>query len=417
MGTRGSAAASLGPVTTAAPRVRALPSTARGLAFVLFAVAFGTNVSTPLLLLYRERLDLSATSVTVIFAVYAAGLLPALFLAGPASDRLGRRPVVVPFVVVSVLASAMFLGASAGLWVLLLARLAQGMVSGAVFSVGSAWMGELVPDQGAASRAAATALSLGFGLGPLTAGVLAQWAPAPAITPFVVHLVLMAAALVVVRGVPETLLDPRGTGPLIDLGVPPAARQPFLRFVVPAALCVFTFPSVAAVTLPLRLQVAMPGIALAVTGAAAGLALTTGAFVQRLEKRLGPARAAPTGAAAGALGLSLGLVAAAVDAAWVLLPAATALGVGYGLTLAAGLTATQRLADPAARGALVSTFYAVAYLGFGAPVVISLVGEGTSFDNGLKGLLACTVAITILLSLRLDRATVDRPRPAVTPTS
>ena len=57
----------------------------------------------------------------------------------------------------------------------------------------------------------------------------------------------------------------------------------------------------------------------------------------------------------------------------------------------------------------------MAYLGFGVPVVISVVGEGTSFDGGLQGLLACTLAIVGLLSLRLDRATVDRPRPTAAP--
>lgn len=398
-------------MTTVAARAGALPGTARALVVVLFAVAFGTNVPTPLLLLYRDRLDLSATSVTLIFAVYAAGLLPALFLAGPASDRLGRRAVVVPFAVVSAVASALFLGAASGVWLLYVARLCQGMVSGAVFSVGSAWMGELVEDQGGASRAAATALSLGFGLGPLTSGALAQWGPAPAVTPYLLHLALMVAGLVLLRGVPETMARTDGRGPLLNLGVPPQARLPFLRFVVPAALCVFTFPSVAAVTLPLRLQAAMPGIDLALTGAVAGIALTTGAFVQRLEKRMGAATAAPAGAFIGAVGLGLGLAGAVLDWPLLLLPAAAALGCGYGLTLAAGLTATQRLADPAARGALVSTFYAVAYLGFGVPVVISVIGGSDAFDGAFAGLLVVTLLIGGLLSLGRDRAAITADRP------
>nr|MBA3399778.1 MFS transporter [Acidimicrobiia bacterium] len=59
-------------------------------------MALGTNVSTPLLLLYQESLGLSAWTVTALFAVYPLGLLPMLLWAGPASDVLGRRAVMVP---------------------------------------------------------------------------------------------------------------------------------------------------------------------------------------------------------------------------------------------------------------------------------------------------------------------------------
>ncbi|MGH8922108.1 MAG: MFS transporter, partial [Actinomycetes bacterium] len=77
----------------------------------VFVVAFGTNVPTPLLLVYRDHLGLSSNALTGAFGVYAAGLVPALLLAGPASDRFGRRRVVIPFVVLSALTSLLFLGA------------------------------------------------------------------------------------------------------------------------------------------------------------------------------------------------------------------------------------------------------------------------------------------------------------------
>ena len=70
--------------------------------FALFAVAAGTNVPTPLLLVYQERLGLSAEVLTALFGFYAAGLVPALFLAGRLSDRLGRRRVALPGMVLSV---------------------------------------------------------------------------------------------------------------------------------------------------------------------------------------------------------------------------------------------------------------------------------------------------------------------------
>jgi MFS family permease len=118
----------------------------------VFVVAFGTNVPTPLLLVYRDELGLSPSALTGAFAVYAAGLVPALLLAGPASDRFGRRPVVAPFVVLSVATSLLFLGAGSSVLLLFVCRFLQGAVSGVVFSVGTAWLGELVGDPARAAR-------------------------------------------------------------------------------------------------------------------------------------------------------------------------------------------------------------------------------------------------------------------------
>lgn len=378
------------------PLLSRLPPS-RALALALFAVAFGTNVPTPLLLLYRTRLDLSPTMLTVLFGVYAAGLVPTLFWAGPASDRHGRRALVIPFAVVSGLASVVFVGATSSVPLLFLGRLLQGMVSGAVFSVGSAWIGELVPDPGTAARRTTTALSMGFALGPLTAGLLGQYAPAPLRLSYVVHLVLVVVGLVLLRGVPETHLDRVTDGPLLNLGVPHTARRTFMTFVVPAGLCVFTFPSVSLTVLPLGLQSAMPGRDLALTGVVGAVTLGTGVLIQQVEKRTGPMVAAPLGAFLGAAGVAIGLLGNVRDAPLVLLPAAILLGAGYGLTLASGLTASQILATPSARGALVATFYAVTYLGFGAPVILSAVSDGTDFNAALAGLVLLGLVVTAVL--------------------
>jgi predicted MFS family arabinose efflux permease len=371
----------------------------RGLWFVLFAVAFGTNVPSPLLLVYRERMGLSATVLTAIFGVYAAGLLPALLLAGPASDRLGRRRVALPFVVLSAVASALFIAAASSVPLLFLGRFLQGAVSGVVFSVGSAWLTELIGPSaaGLAARRATVALSAGWALGPLSAGLLGQWAPAPTTVPYLLHLALMAAALAAAVVVPETLVQRRAKGPLINLGIPPGAGRAFAWFVVPAGVFVFTFPSLSITVLPLFLQRTMTGIDVAVTGVVAGLTMLTGVVVQPLGKRLGEATAAPVGGALGAGGLGLSLLADTLQAWPLLIPVAMLLGAGYGLCLAAGLTAAEHLAAPEARGALTASFYAVAYLGFAAPVLVSAATRGGDFSGPLAVVAAGSAALALLL--------------------
>jgi MFS family permease len=353
---------------------------------VVFVVAFGTNVPTPLLLVYRDTLDLGPTALTAAFGVYAAGLIPALLLSGPASDRLGRRPVVVPFVVLAALVSVLFLAAGSSVLVLFLGRFLQGAVSGVVFSVGTAWLGELIGEPGRSARLTTIALATGWAGGPLLAGLLGQWAPLPTVLPYLVHVALMAGALAVLPTVPESLgpEQRRTAGPVVNLGVPVRARRAFVLVVLPVALGVFAFPSTAATVLPLLLTPQMPGIAVAVAGIVAGVTLSTGALVPPLQRRLGAPLAGPVGLGLGALGLGVALAGLALAAWPVLIPASLLLGAGYGLCLASGLATVARLAPAAERGALTGTFYACAYLGFGVPFLLSALAG----DGGLTGPLA-----------------------------
>lgn len=380
----------------------------------MFVVAYGTNVPTPLLLVYREGLGLSPTALTGAFGVYAAGLVPALLLAGPASDRFGRRPVVIPFVLLSVATSLLFLGAGSSVVLLFVCRFLQGAVSGVVFSVGTAWLGELVGarrdgDAGRAARLTTAALGGGWAVGPLVSGLLGQWAPAPTVLPYLVHVALMAVGLALLPRVPETLAPAdRRVGPLINLGVPVAARRPFALVVLPVAVGVFTFPSTAVTALPLLLTPSMPQIAVAITGLVAGVTLLTGVFAQPLERRLGAVVAGPAGLALGAAGLGLSLLGVALDAWALLVPVALLLGVAYGLCLAAGLTMVAQLASPTARGALTGTFYACAYLGFGVPLLLAVLGGADGFAGPLA-------ALAVLVAVAAGALALPAARRLVTP--
>lgn len=376
---------------------------ARTLSYVLFAVAFGTNVPTPLLLVYRSLLDLPATTLTAIFGVYAIGLLPALLVAGPASDRLGRRPVTLPFVVLSAAASLVFIPAANSVLLLFVGRFLQGVVSGVVFSVGSAWLAELSDTPADAARRAGLALSVGWALGPLTSGLVAEFTGiaggmeggfGATVAPYLIHLAIMAPALLMMRSVAETLQRGTAKRPLFNLGVPTAARTAFAWFVAPAAVYVFVYPSVSITILPLLLERQLGGSGVAITAVVAGLTLMTGALVQRRAAGLQPGDAMLSGLGSGLVGFVLALVAASIGSWPLLLPVAILIGAGYGFTLAGGLAATEILAAPSERGALTATFYACAYIGFGAPLLMSVLASGPVDGAGslFRPLVMLTVA-------------------------
>jgi len=319
----------------------------------------------------------------------------------------------VPFVLLSAAASVVFLLAARSVPLLFAGRFLQGAVSGVVFSIGSAWMAELLPEPGIAARRSAAALGSGWALGPLSAGLLAEWAPAPTVVPYLLHLGLMVAGVVALARVPETWAGKPG-GPLLNLGVPASARAAFWWAVLPAAIGVFTFPAVAITLLPLLLQPVMPGIAVAVTGLVAGVTMGTGVSAQGLQRRLSATRGAAIGLALGAVGFGLSLVAFRLGVWPLLIPVALLLGAGYGLCLTSGLALTERLAARDARGALTATFYACAYAGFGAPFLVSVAARSSGFTIPLAVLTAAVAVLALLVAAgpgeRLVAAATQRER-------
>ncbi len=390
------------PDQDAAPRPPD-PTAWRRAVLVLFAVAVGTNVPTPLLLVYERELHLSPATLTALFGVYAAGLVPSLLVAGPLSDRIGRRGVVLPFVVMSGLTSLLFVVAAGSAPLLFLARFLQGVVSGAVFSVGSAWIGELSTGDGAGARRAAAAMSGGFSLGPLTSGLLATYAPLPLALPYLVHVAVVAVGFTVARRLPETVplgvpRPPRAERSRAPL-VRPSDRWTLVGVVAPVAVCVYAFPSVVISALPL-LVTQLPGDGVVFTGALAGLTLGASTLAAPLQRLLGRVTAV-TGAASGALGYLLALVAARSGSIALLVPGAVLLGGGGGLCLAAGLALTNRIALPARRGAVSAVFYACAYLGFAAPFATALAARhgGPTLPLAVASTLAALLAVRLLVRL------------------
>jgi MFS family permease len=371
------------------------------LTFGLFAVALGTNIPTPLLLVYRRTLGLSDADLTAIFGCYAIGLIAALSVSGAASDRYGRKALVLPFAVVAGLVSLLFIPAAGSVPLLYAGRLLQGVVSGVVFSVANAWLQEIAGPGGQQSAATrgAVSTSLGFAIAPALSGVLAQFGPAPTTVPYLLHVGVLAIGVAALVVVPETVHE-RRRGRLMHLGLPPEARRPFWAVLAPTALGIFAFPAIAATLLPLL--VVPDGVGVAYAGLIGGLALGASAVAARLGRRWDRG-AAPLGMAMGALGYLLGLVAVVARSEPLLIPSALLLGGGAGLCLTAGLTLTARLAPPHTRGAMNSAFYVFAYLGFGAPLLLASLGSAVGTVLAMAAFAVVPIGLTAWLTVELRR--------------
>ncbi|MDF2256790.1 MFS transporter [Streptantibioticus ferralitis] len=365
----------------------------------------GTTLPTPLYGLYREQIGFSELMVTVVFAVYALGVIATLLVAGDFSDVLGRRPVLLFALGLSVLSAVCFLY-EGGLPLLFAGRLLSGFAAGLFSGAATAAVLELAAQEqrGRAGFAATAANMGGLGCGPLLSGFLAQYAPWPLRLPFLVHIALLVVAIAVTGALPETVARRTPRPPLRPQGmvVPEQTREAF----APAGLAAFAgfsllglftavSPSFVAQTLGDR--------NLAVTGVIVFSVFCSSTAGQLLMPRVGVRRALPAGCLVLTLGIALVASSLLVESLPVLVVGAVVGGLGQGLGFRAALTSVSAVAPDEHRGATISAFFVVAYVGISLPVVgvgaltlaLGLRGAGLVFA-GCVMLLSAGVAVFLL---------------------
>ncbi|CAM5649553.1 MFS transporter [Streptomyces avidinii] len=382
----------------------------------VFAVCMaGTTLPTPLYGLYQEKFGFSELVVTVVYAVYAFGVIGVLLLAGNASDAVGRRPVLLAGLGFAAASAVCFLCADAMPW-LYAGRLLSGLSAGLFTGAATAYVMELAP-HGGASRATfvATAANMGgLGCGPLLAGLLAQYASWPLYLPFAVHLALVAASAAVLLRLPETVRELRPLSAVRPRrpGVPPRVRAVFgpaaiASFVGFALFGVFTSVS------PAFLAQSLDVHSRAVTGLVVALAFFASTAGQLAVGRVGVGRSLPLGCAVLLVGLAL--LAGALWGELLSLVVLSALvgGLGQGLVFRGALSAVAEASPADRRASVISTLFVVAYAGISVPVIgvgvlvgpLGLEGAGLVF-------IACMAVLVVSAALYLLRHPV---RAAVTP--
>jgi MFS family permease len=373
------------------------------IAFAMFAVGWGANQFSPMLIVYRHELRLTAGEVAGLFLVYALTLIPGLLIGGPASDRFGRRPVVWPFVALSPLATLLLVLGPRSLAVIAVGRALAGLCSGVVFGAATAWVQEVSPDEGLSVRRSALALTGGFGLGPVVAAGLAQWVSDPLVVPYLPHLVIGAAAAAVLAGTPEgaasrspARVRPAGPAATARRWPPAAVRtRRFWLAVAPGSPLVFGSVALAIVVLPEEvtsartLSAGFAGL-MTVVSFAAGVAVQP--FARRLRDMLAGVVA---GLVCAAAGCAVGIAAVASADSVLAGVAAVFLGLAYGLCLVSGLRQAEHMASPDERGAVIACYYAVAYLGFAVPYLAAGLGALAGKSGAFVALTAIIAALAL----------------------
>ena len=337
--------------------------------FVLFAAA--ASAPTPLYVVYQREWGFTATTLTVIFAVYVVGLIGSLLVVGALSDHVGRRPVLAAAIALEAAAFVLFLAAG-NVTGLLAARVAQGIATGAAFSTLGATLVDLNPPHapGRAGLINGVAPISGLAIGALGCGALVEFAPAPTRLVFALLLVGTIVALVGVAIMPET--SARRPGALASLkpvvGIPVRLR-PDVYALIPIIVASWALgglylslgPSVAVNLFGLRNHLIGGLVVTLLCGAGA---LTAFALRKWPTSRV-------LGISAALLSAGTAMTLAGVEAHGVVLAGigTVVAGVGFGASALGSFGTLARIAGPAERSELLAAALVIAYVAFSLPAV------------------------------------------------
>ncbi len=336
-------------------------------AYALLILLTGTNLPTPLYRGYEAQFGFSPLLVTLIFAAYVAVLIPSLLVAGPLSDVIGLRRVLLPALALAALGSLAFALAQDTAW-LFAARILQGAAIGAASGPLTAALTQLEPtgNRRKAALVSTVASVAGLGLGPVVAGLLAQYAPAPHVLPFVLEIVLLVPAAATIMSLPATRTAARWHPRRPE--IPSHMRSQFATSGT-ASFLAFAVIGVFLTLIPTYVANLSGSKNLLLGGAAVALMLACSALAQLVGYRRTARSLELLGLPLLACGLVLLAVAGGISSLTLLLIATVIAGTGQGLVYLGGLTTINQTAPTDRHADVLSSFYGIMYLGVGLPVI------------------------------------------------
>ena len=399
------------PTPSDAQRPRRLPATVSFylLASITLFFLASSSAPTPLYAVYQSEWHFSPITTTVVFGIYALAVLASLLVFGSLSDYVGRRRVLLVSVLIQAVTMLIFLNAS-GVPELLVARIVQGLSTGAALGAVGAGLLDLDRHRGTIANSAAPII--GTATGGIGSGLLVQYLPVPTHLVFVVLFGIFVVQAIGLAFMTETV-SPR-PGALaslrVDFALPSAIRRPLL-VAIPALVAVWAIAGLYGALGPTLVRMlvghnsyVLGGLALFVLAGSGALAvLALRAAAPRTLMLLG------TSALIGGVGLTV----IAIDLlSTALFFAGTAIaGLGFGASFQGGIRSVVSLAEAPQRAGVLSILYVVSYLAMGLPAVIAgvLVVDGGGVLDTAK---QYGVVVMVLAAIALTGVARSGRRPA-----
>jgi len=338
--------------------------------FAFTVVMMGTTLPTPLYPEYARELGFGSAMTTVIFATYAIGVMAALVGVGRFSDTIGRRPMLYAGLVLS-LASAVLFIIGGSLAILFVGRVISGFSAGIFTSTATAAVIEAAPKgRRTMATAVATAANIGgLGLGTLLAGLVAEFAPDPTRTVFVVHAVLLVIAGLGLLTVPETVKVLTGARPRLQrVNVPPSVRGVFALAAV-GAMAGFAVSGLFSAVGPNFLAHVLDESSPAIAGLVVFVTFGASAVAQIVFMKAAVRPSLLYGYLALAVSMAILIVSLVAESLPGLLLASAISGASQGVLFAKGIAAIAAKVEPHRKAEATSAYFVVAYLAISVPII------------------------------------------------
>jgi MFS family permease len=345
-------------------------------AFAFLVVMAFATLPSPLYGLYRERDGLSAFTITIVYAIWAAGTIATLIAVPFIAERIGRRGVMFAALGTMIVAATVLVAWKA-LPGLLVGRLITGFAVGMAAGTAITYLIELRhrtdPEASpVVAQTIGTSVNVGaLGIGPLVAGCLAAWVAHPLTVPYLVWIALGAVALLGLATAPET-------------GAPAATRAPFaVRIPVPAGaatMAAFAANGLFAGLSGLLLATTFHRTSHALAGATLFIVFTAGVLSQLATASLQPSRVFALGITSMLVGLVLLVTAVRLStpSLALFLLSGGLIGAGAGAVFKGTTGRVLGAAAPENRVALTAELLIALFVGLSVPVI----GAGIALDQG-----------------------------------
>ena len=171
--------------------------------------------------------------ITIIYAVYAAGVIGGLLVFGQLSDRIGRRYVLIPGVILSAISASVLICYQCRFITCWTSDFRT--VSGTFTSTATTTIVNLAADDKRAEPPHTSSVNmLGLGFGPLLCGILAQYLPYAMRLVFIVDFILIIPAFIGIWFMPEPVKNKQKFKIEVQkLSVPSDIRSTFIYAVIP----------------------------------------------------------------------------------------------------------------------------------------------------------------------------------------
>jgi MFS family permease len=377
--------------------------------WIVLIMSCGATFISSLFPVYGKHYQMSSLEITILFAVYAAILLPTLLIVGAKGNSWGLKRVLRISIWISIVSTLLFL-VSQNVWMLYLARILEGIAYGAFTGTATAFLLKQTSSNkiSTAIKFSGVIVNLGFGMGPAISGLVVQYVGVqPLRMPFWFLLVMLAISLVLLELLPKLEDSQKPPKAKISLGIPDNIRSHFFSFIGLPAFTFFMLGGIVLALIPSFVKNVIHSSNLSLAGLLMLMLLGVGGLMQFFPWVQNPVTRMRIGIIFLAVGPWIIVFSGQKESIFLLWVGMLIQGIGAGWTFQAALRFAGQLPKPEERPRVISAFYLCAYAGFIIPPIgVGVLTQFFSLNFSLvvlNSVAALIVIYVLIYSVKFKR--------------